>query len=142
MEENLYEMFARRAWEAMNPDGVPWHYLPSEGMKERMRDAAKAVLKMMGIEEPEGVGLSTFQAEWVRRRTIVNCGHDFVATCPLCQTEHLFAQTSRVAEPKVIHDAFVKWCEEHHIEPSSEGFYYGLWLGAWTEAELNARRKR
>ena len=142
MEKTLYEMFARRTWEAMNPDGVPWHCLPAEEIKERMRDAAKAVLKMMGIEEPDDVGLSTFQADWVKRQTISECGHDFVATCPLCQTEHLFAQRSREAEPKVIHDAFVKWCKEHHTEPNAESFYYGMWLGAWTAAEITGRIKQ
>ncbi len=97
MEETLYEMFARRAWEAMNPDGVPWQFLPQEQIKDRMREAMGDVLALMGIENVEETGLSTFQAEWVKRQTISECGHDFVTSCPICGTEHCFAHTQNAS---------------------------------------------
>ena len=99
MEENLYELFAQRAWEAMNPDGVPWQFLPHDQIKERMRQAAKDILiLMMGIKGVKDVGLSTFQAEWVKRQTSSECGHGFETKCPICGIAHRF-------RPKMDEDA-------------------------------------
>ncbi len=68
MNELLCELLARRAWEAMNPGGAPWEFLPKTEIKSRMRIAMQDVLVLMvGLDAADSLTLSKAQAKWLHQ---------------------------------------------------------------------------
>jgi len=65
MDEYLYEVMARTAWESINPDGMPWNALPLEELRNRMRGAARDILVDLGVNDM--ITPDVFKHEWEMR---------------------------------------------------------------------------